>query len=68
MTSRELTSGFSFWSRGHLRMARSVMSYSWPTLSTRHAICADGRLSVCCLSHGHISETQQDRPTVTTEH
>jgi len=27
MTSHELTTGFDFWSRGHLRVATSVMHY-----------------------------------------
>ena len=26
------------------------------------------RLSVCCMSHGHISKTKQDRPIVTVKH
>jgi len=29
MTSRELTSGFEFWSRGHLRMAVVLFPYSF---------------------------------------
>ena len=66
MTSRELTSGFDFWSGGHLRMAVVQFLSASLYFSKKALIDVVGRWLV--VTRAHCGQTVHPRPIVTMEH